>query len=511
MWAADKRSAIVTGRAGCIKPCRCCTAASVRWRAGVKLCAEMEIVMADLPREYCSEMRRLLGDEYDRYLESLSEASCTAYRVNTRKVRGNLFSDDRVPWCENGYYYDAEKFSPAKHPYYFAGLYYIQEPSAMIPAAVLPIEPGDVVLDLCAAPGGKATELGSRLDGTGFLVANDVSVSRTKALAKNLQMAGIANVLVTAETPEKLAGAYPETFDKILVDAPCSGEGMFRREPRMVRDWVERGPESYVPLQREILAQAYRMLKPGGKMVYSTCTFSVEEDERTVDWLLKRHSDMHICKLQHRDGFAPGRTDMVEDPVSPMEECVRIFPHRAKGEGHFAVLLEKTPRDGGGTPGSSGISACKVKGDTILQRDVRLKKNLGAAREDVTQFLSHVLLPDGVFTYEKDTLMWHSHSELPHRGIRTVCSGLPVCRWNHKVKPSPQLALVLEPGDYDNVLSFQLGDERVIRYLKGETLQTEERREGDVLVCVDGYGLGWAYGNGRGMLKNKYYPGWRLQ
>lgn len=494
--------------------------------------------MADLPREYCEKMKILLGEEYGEYLGSFSMTPHTAYRINTHKVstekwRSNpLFSTGVVKWCEKGYYYDGEQHSPGKHPFYFAGLYYIQEPSAMIPASILPVDSGDRVLDLCAAPGGKATELGSKLDGTGFLVANDVSASRTMALTKNLQMAGIANVLVTAEIPERLKGVFPAYFDKILIDAPCSGEGMFRREPRMVKDWMEKGPDYYAPMQKEILEQAYQMLKPGGKMVYSTCTFSVEEDEEIVNWLLIEHPDMRICPVQRREGFSPGRTDLLREPAASMEDCVRIFPHKAQGEGHFAVLLEKAgnekdkpllERDSTGRTETqigktekkrvSGEQLCceKLMAAQMLCCDRKLKKKMGEAWEDVKAFLEHISLPQGIFTYEKNTLFWHSYQEPAHQGLRVMYGGVPVCKWKHKVQPSPQLAMLLQEGDYDNVLSLGAEDERVIRYLKGETLQTEKALKGNVLFCVEGYGLGWCQGNGQGMLKNKYYPGWRYQ
>lgn len=494
--------------------------------------------MAELPEIYCERMKSLLGEEYGEYLESFSMAPHTAYRINTSKVSTEkwgskpLFSTGVVNWCEKGYYYDGEQHSPGKHPYYFAGLYYIQEPSAMIPASILPVKPGDMVLDLCAAPGGKATELGSKLAGTGFLVANDVSASRTMALTKNLQMAGIANVLVTAETPERLSRVFPAYFDKILIDAPCSGEGMFRREPRMIKDWLEKGPDDYAPLQKEILEQAYQMLKPGGKMVYSTCTFSVEEDEEVVNWLLSEHGDMKICPVQRWEGFSSGRTEWLRKPVASMEDCVRIFPHKAQGEGHFAVLLEKTEKERGnslldredshkaGVQENSlmdktypGAQACcqKVVAAKMLCCDKTLKKKMGEAWEDVREFLQHVFLPPGIFTYKKDTLFWHSHREPAHQGLRVMYGGVPVCKWKHKVQPSPQLALLLQEADYDNVLSLEAEDERVIRYLKGETLQIQEALKGNVLFCVEGYGLGWCQGNGRGMLKNKYHPGWRYQ
>ena len=236
--------------------------------------------MVNLPEKYCENMKELLQEEYTDYIDSLSEKTYQAIRINTKKIslqqweKINPFRTSPIPWVENGFYIEdamengqnesgqQESPIPSRHPYYYAGLYYIQEPSAMIPASLLPVTPGDKVLDLCAAPGGKATELGAKLQGHGLLVANDISVSRTMALAKNLQIAGIQNCLVTAETPEKLASVFTNFFDKVLIDAPCSGEGMFRREPRMVHDWEEKGPAYYAKIQKEILTQAYQMLNP---------------------------------------------------------------------------------------------------------------------------------------------------------------------------------------------------------------------------------------------------------
>ena len=192
--------------------------------------------MSSLPNDFTEEMKRLLGDEYEAFLASYRETPRAGLRLNTRRETAEDFPEklpfslSRVPWISNGYYY-GEGDSPAKHPYYYAGLYYLQEPSAMTPASLLPVEPGDRVLDLCAAPGGKATELGAKLQGQGCLFANDISKSRAKALLKNLELFGIGNCMVTSETPERLAEVYPGYFDKILIDAPCSGEGMFRKDP----------------------------------------------------------------------------------------------------------------------------------------------------------------------------------------------------------------------------------------------------------------------------------------
>ena len=226
----------------------------------------------ELPSNYLEEMKELLGDQYEAYLASFEQKTRQGLRVNTAKIAPETFrqkadiSLECVPWCENGFAFD-EKQTVTKHPYYYAGLYYVQEPSAMIPASHLPIEPGDFVLDLCAAPGGKATELGAKLKGKGMLLANDISNSRAKGLLKNLELFGISNLFVSSEESDKLKKAYPAYFDKILIDAPCSGEGMFRRDKAMVKDWLQKGPDYYVPIQRKLLLDAADMLKKGGNAV----------------------------------------------------------------------------------------------------------------------------------------------------------------------------------------------------------------------------------------------------
>lgn len=465
--------------------------------------------MGDLPERYRERMKELLGEEYHLYEESLCRSPYTAFRINTGRMSVeqwkeiNPFSTSEVAWTEKGFYFDAKKENPAKHPYYFAGLYYIQEPSAMIPAMLLPVKEGDRVLDLCAAPGGKATELGAKLKGTGLLVANDISVSRTMALAKNLQMAGVTNAVVTAETPERLADVFEGYFDKILLDAPCSGEGMFRREPRMIKDWLEKGPEYYADIQKEILGQAYRMLRPGGMLVYSTCTFSVIEDENVVQWILMQYPDMEICPVERPEGFLEGRPDMVEGGKAELKHCVRIFPHHAKGEGHFAVLLHK-------------------KGVTQADRDVfisgrkKKEKIFGSAFDktagkEIEDFVSRLPLPDGELSVRKQVVSLLPLQEDQLNGLRIIYQGLPLCEWKHKILASHQLALILRKDDFSKVLNLSVTDERVLKYLKGETITMELAYTGNVLVCVDGFGLGWGQGNGKGSLKNKYYPGWRYQ
>ena len=249
--------------------------------------------MIKLPEKFETRMKALLGEEYEEFAKGYDTEHASGLRVNTLKTTPEIFETmspvpiRKIPWITNGFFYDAKQEQPAKHPYYFAGLYYIQEPSAMTPAAVLPIEEGDRVLDLCAAPGGKSTELIAKLQGSGVLVSNDISNSRAKALLKNLELFGSRNAVILSEPPIKLAERFESYFDKILVDAPCSGEGMFRKSPAIMKNWEQYGVEYYEKLQKEILPLAVKMLRPGGKLLYSTCTFSPEEDEQMLSFLLR--------------------------------------------------------------------------------------------------------------------------------------------------------------------------------------------------------------------------------
>lgn len=462
-----------------------------------------------LPEAFLLKMQELLGEEFGQYLESFKEEWKPGLRVNTLKLSPGELAElvpwnlEPVPWADNGFYYDGtldgEVLRPSKHPAYYAGLYYLQEPSAMTPAAMLPVVPGDRVLDLCAAPGGKSTELASKLKGRGMLVSNDISYSRARALLKNLELAGAANICVTSEVPEKLAGVWPEFFDKILVDAPCSGEGMFRRDEDMVKDWNEKGPEYYVPIQRQILSQAAAMLRPGGYMLYSTCTFSVEEDEENVAYVLEEFPQMQLCCLD---------LDKVPGACGGfgLSGCMRLFPHRLKGEGHFLALMRKKGGDDGGKeilppmdPGTAGKRVRAVEKEKEL--DAFLRQS--GAEWDYGRIVIH---QDNAY-YLPEGLAWN----LPLRFLRT---GLFLGELKKgRFEPSQALAMSMKAGQFPNTVSFPGGDSRVLRYLKGETISLEGDEgpvKGWCLAAMEGFPLGWAKGTGMS-LKNKYYPGWRWQ
>ena len=468
----------------------------------------------ELPEQFLESMKTMLGTEYQDYLNSMKEDTRTAFRVNTNKIAQEQFMDicpfqtEPVPWNEKGFYYNADEDMPSKHPYYYAGLYYIQEPSAMIPASLLPVEEGDRVLDLCAAPGGKATELAAKLHGTGLLVANDISVSRAMALAKNLQIAGTGNAVVTAETPQNLAAVLSGFFQKVLIDAPCSGEGMFRRDPGMVKSWLVHGPEYYASIQTEILESAYELLAPGGDMVYSTCTFSPLEDEGMIQSFLKKHPDMTICEVPRYPGYSEGRPDWVPDGDPALKKCVRIFPHRAEGEGHFAVLLHKQ--------GKAGRAYAESEMWDKNGTDLRSNKQKQKIQDGIEEFFQMILPEAGIefkkLSRKKDIYVAETLAAGQMKGLRIVAGGLIIgSDKNGRFEPSPQLALALRGEDYLQRIDLPAEDERVIRYLKGETVLMDKPYKGYVLFCVDGYPLGWCKGNGSGTMKNKYYPGWRMQ
>lgn len=465
-----------------------------------------------LPKLFEDRMKNLLGEEYEEYLQCYLKPHFGGVRVNSLKLTPKdfekicPFSIKRIPWINNGYYYDTN-MQPARHPYYYAGLYYIQEPSAMTPANLLPVEKGDKILDICAAPGGKSTELGAKLGGEGLLVSNDISNSRAKALLKNIELFGIRNAVVLSEAPNKLANYFPEYFDKILIDAPCSGEGMFRKSPAIMKNWEQYGVDYYNKLQKEIILYAAKMLKPGGMMLYSTCTFSPEENERTISFLLEEHPEFKVVNAIPDDatrkeleisyeGFGFGKPEWA-DGREELRHCIRLWPHKMDGEGHFITLLQKAKKEDQTNEYSTNKPITKQK--TVLS---------GEALE----FIQQLKIP-----YDMEQL--HVHEDrvylipkgLPDlKGLRILRQGLLIGEMKkQRFEPSQALANALLKSDYDKVIDLDSNDERVIRYLKCETIETEIYGEdGWYLICVDGFPLGWSKIT-KGNFKNKYLPGWR--
>lgn len=443
-----------------------------------------------LPENYIQQMKELLKDDFEAYMQSFEQERYYGLRINTNKIsvedflKISPFPLEPIPWTDNGFYYPGDQ-KPAKHPYYYAGLYYLQEPSAMLPAQILPIEEGEYVLDTCAAPGGKSTELAAKLQNTGLLLSNDISTSRCQGLIKNLELSGSYNTWVCSEDLIDLSKRFAETFDKILVDAPCSGEGMFRKEPHLISSWQERDDTYYPPIQKDILSCAVDMLKPGGKIVYSTCTFSIKENEEVIQDVLQRHSDLHLVPISKMPGFASG---------VGMEECVRLYPHKIKGEGHFVALLQK-----------EGNAPKKIGKRENISLPEYFKEFLQMCSFDFSK---------GCFSIKNDKIIWSPQQLSEQKRWRLLRSGL-ICgeiKKNH-FEPSQAFALALKKEEFKNTADLSVDDPRVIKYLKGETIDIKNQdttSKGWILVCVDGFPLGFGKID-KGIIKNKYAKGWRWQ
>ncbi len=453
----------------------------------------------ELPKLFEDNMKCLLKDEYEQYKKCLDKPMFHGIRINTKKIsvedflKINPFNLKPVPWCKNGFYYDEEVDKPSKHPYYFAGLYYIQEPSAMTPASVIPIEPGDRVLDICAAPGGKSTELAAKLNGTGILVSNDISASRAKALLKNLEVFGIDNSLIISEAPYKLSERFEGYFDKILIDAPCSGEGMFRKSNSMITAWENNGNQLFADLQRSILTEVVKMLKPGGKILYSTCTFAPLENEKSIEFLLALDDSLKIIDFEKYQHFDNGHKEWGDTLNSDLEKSARLWPHKIDGEGHFVCLIEKD----GTNNNNSNIGNYPIK-----------KAKLPKETEDFLNML-YKNFDKNRLEISGDKLYYIPDSFPAVRGLRILRCGLFLGEIKkNRFEPSQALAMSLTSKEYNNIVDLSSTDDRVNKYLKGETIDVEGKN-GWALVCVDSYPLGWGKIN-NGVLKNKYLPGWRL-
>ncbi|MFW5630392.1 MAG: RsmF rRNA methyltransferase first C-terminal domain-containing protein [Acetivibrio ethanolgignens] len=450
-----------------------------------------------LPKEFENRMKNMLGEEYTAFLSSYDEKKWQSLRINTLKAKKENFLSEKkfslepVAWCEAGYYYgDGEQ--PGKHPYHEAGVYYIQEASAMAPGTYLEAQPGERILDLCAAPGGKSTQAACMLQGEGLLVCNEIHPARAKILSENIERMGVRNALVTNETPQTLEKAFPLYFDRILVDAPCSGEGMFRKNEEARQEWSPVNVELCARRQQEILQCASNMLKPGGRLVYSTCTFAPLENENIVGWFLKNHPDFTIKEVKKWDGMAAGESTWMEEPIEEIKGTLRLWPHKLRGEGHYVAVLE---RDLSGTVGK----------EPLVEKGIS-EKECKEYFEFAKQYLK--IPPRGKLIRFGEQL-YIAPDELPslHR-LRVLRPGLHLGTMKkNRFEPSHALALALKPSEVKNSLQLLADGEEIHAYLRGETFQAEGEK-GWYLICAGDYSIGWGKLSG-GIMKNHYPKGLR--
>lgn len=522
-----------------------------------------------LPKNFLDRMQWMLGDEYEAFLDALGQERYQALRLNALKIRsdGSSAADlskgrtefahlTKVPWAENCYYYEVSD-QPGKHPCHAAGVYYIQEPSAMAPAELLDVEPGERVLDLCAAPGGKSTQIAARLGGEGFLLCNEIHPARAKILSENVERLGIANAYVTNETPERLAELFPEYFDKILVDAPCSGEGMFRKNEAACEEWSRENVAMCAERQDAILDCAAGMLKPGGKLVYSTCTFAPAENEGSVSRFLERRADFRLLPIEKEtlgltgcDGRAAYLKEKIGQPFAcpedsgrmtggypiagadsfagcggkagmeqgadshpeaaenlsedPLEYTLRLWPHKMKGEGHFAALFQRAgelpegyrsnSRNGlvTGVPEKELGEYFQFCQDTFGKRELPVGQNRQAV---------YIRFGDNIYLVSP---------QMPSvKGLKVLRPGLHVGTLKkNRFEPSHALALALAPGGVRHVRNLNSCEGTAVSYLKGATFPAEGEK-GWYLICIDGFGAGWGKLAG-GIMKNHYPKGLRI-
>ncbi len=428
--------------------------------------------MTKLPTAFIERMKKQLPEsEWEAFFAVYEKSPYKGLRTNTLKIAPQQLSSvfpvgKGVAWEKNGFYYEGEKVGG--HPYHAAGLFYSQEPSAMCAAPMLDVQPGERVLDLCSAPGGKGTRLAADLCQEGLIVLNEPIPSRAKILLQNVERMGIANAVVLCEYPEALSGRFEGCFDKIMVDAPCSGEGMFRKNAEeALAEWSEENVALCAERQKGILTHAEKMLAPGGKAVYSTCTFSVEEDEQQVSAFVSTHSQMRLVNME------------------------KLYPHKVEGEGHFAALFEK--EEGGRYAWKPFKTVCSPASAKVYRAFEKQCFHTFFARNLHEVNGTLYALPDGMFDF---------------KGLNVLRAGLKLGEVrNGRFEPAHALAMASKLQDVKNAANFAANDVQVQRYLRGETVESEGQN-GWCVVCVDGYPLGWGK-RVDGTVKNHYPKGLR--
>ncbi len=461
-----------------------------------------------LPAEFEKRMQDMLKDAYPAFLHSYDNEKKSALRVNTLKGTVDEFFENSgfdglkpVIWEQRGFYYN-EEMRVGKHPLHEAGAYYIQEPSAMAPAAYLEAEPGEKVLDLCAAPGGKSTQIASYMENKGLLVCNEVNPARAKILSENVERMGIKNALVINEQPQRLAEMFAGYFDRILVDAPCSGEGMFRKNEEAVNEWSLENVRSCAQRQDMILSCADIMLRAGGRLVYSTCTFSPEENEGSIARFIESNPDYEIVEVRRYEGMISGNPDYgyPHCGLKELERTLRLFPHMVEGEGHYAAVLQK----GGEVPAGykaflangvqTGIKPKDIKELMEFANEALNVKLFDEKRGCILNFGGQLyLMPDDMPSIDR---------------LKVLRAGLHLGTLKkNRFEPSHALALALRPYEAGKV--YTLSDDEAASFINGQTISADKELEkGWYLMVYRGYSLGWGKLAGQ-MIKNHYPKGLR--
>ncbi|MFD1672211.1 RsmB/NOP family class I SAM-dependent RNA methyltransferase [Agrilactobacillus yilanensis] len=455
----------------------------------------------NLPKDFINKYQALLGQpEAAQFLASFDQPVEKGFRINPMKadlVTPLVPTAEPIAYVKGGYFGTVKGNSIA----HTSGGVYSQEPSAMYVGAVVDPQPGEVILDLCAAPGGKSTYIGSQMAGQGVLVANEINAKRAKVLAENVERFGLKNAIVTNETPDRLAAAWPQQFDKILVDAPCSGEGMFRKDPEAMTYWQLAYPETCAARQKEILTAALKMLKPGGQLIYSTCTFAPEEDEQVMAWVLAQYPALSLKPIQKYAGMSAGRPEWADGTAS-LANAVRLWPHLMRGEGHFIACLQSNA-----SPEKTSTRAKKGHSKHTAKTSGTLTKAQQTLVEAcLAQTFKQPVLDFQYLRLQGDHLHLVPQSTLPLTQLKILRNGLNVGVFKkNRFELDHDLALSLPAAAYQVV--YEVDETAYQHYRHGESLTLAQPLAAKKTFGLLTYQhLGFAIGNFVGTQVKNFYP-----
>lgn len=446
-------------------------------------------IIPALPEKFCENMKTILGDEYDDYVASFSRPQNTALRINPFKEWCGFdytdFNLRKVSWCQNGFYY--ENPNAGKTIQHDSGLYYIQDASAMAVVDLMDIRPHEKVLDLCASPGGKSTQIAERLQNTGLLVSNEIVPTRAKTLSSNIERMGITNALVLNESVEKISDTLPTFFDKVLVDAPCSGEGMFRKNHEAIIEWEKTDIVSCAERQYDILDKASKCVKGGGILTYSTCTFNLEENEKVIAKFCTLHPDFEIIKPDSAKIFSNGFDIRKIDNKCNIDttKCIRLFPHKLECEGHFICVMKRKE-----------IGNIEYK---------NIKSNIGNKVRDIVKKWckqNNIIIDNDNMYQINDNIYILPEYSIDVKKVRFLRYGLHVGQiLKDRFEPSHSLALAIKNPQNTYIIT---NENELKNYLHGDILYSDNISNGWVIICYQNIPIGWGK-NVNGTIKN-YYP-----
>lgn len=499
-----------------------------------------------LPAAFAERMQRLLGGEYEAFWAGYGQDRQYGLRRNLLKGTENEFIGvmpfplEKISWAREGYYYDAAA-QPGRHVLHEAGAYYIQEPSAMAAVEVLDPQPGERILDLCAAPGGKSTQIAGRMQGQGLLVSNEVIGERARVLSQNVERMGVSNCVVCSEKPERIASLFPAFFDRVLVDAPCSGEGMFRKEEAARNEWSPEAVRMCAGRQSLILEEAAKTVRPGGVLVYSTCTFSPEENEGTISAFLRAHEEYNIEETGLDGIFSPGQADWIGQPAAGIEHTLRLWPHLIRGEGHYIARLRRRGDTADGQKQRDAAERQKLREPGVRENGAwksargngaRMSMDRYAALGKETwrltgekklfklmeEFLTDELGIGGTWMVRHPGRVVHFGEQIylvPEEmisltGIKILRPGLQLAvEKKNRLEPAHALAHSLLVTDFPGNSGYMSGltEQEAVSYLRGESIACGEEK-GWITVSYEGYTLGFGKASG-GQVKNHYPKGLR--